>query len=172
MEDELMSVERAAQYAGGLSKWTIHAWLSKRKIPRTKVGGRTMIRRSALDAYIVSCNLDALKTDQVAAPGSAVSSNAVRDVDGYSMENANQESDSEQRRGPSLPVRSPKSRSQQELFPDGETEPLDSCATGRLAVRSLDPLSMEKVPKQLPFARKAKDRKSENQKPQVRESDK
>jgi excisionase family DNA binding protein len=48
MEDRLMSVNEAAQQLGGISKWTIHAWLSQGKLRRTKVGGRTMIRESEL----------------------------------------------------------------------------------------------------------------------------
>jgi excisionase family DNA binding protein len=50
--DELLSVDEAARRLGGLSKYTIHAWLSKGKLPRTKVGSRTMIRASALEAVI------------------------------------------------------------------------------------------------------------------------
>jgi excisionase family DNA binding protein len=50
--DNLISVEEAAKRLGGLSKWTIHAWLSKGKMQRTKVGGRTMIRESELQKVI------------------------------------------------------------------------------------------------------------------------
>lgn len=46
--DQLLSVEEAAQRLGGISKWTVHAWLSQGKLRRTKVGGRTMIRESEL----------------------------------------------------------------------------------------------------------------------------
>jgi len=46
--EQLLSIEEAARKLGGLSKWTIHAWLSKGKLQRTKVGGRTMIRESEL----------------------------------------------------------------------------------------------------------------------------
>ncbi len=46
--DTLFSVEEAAKRLGGLSKWTIHGWLSRGKLQRTKVGGRTMIRESEL----------------------------------------------------------------------------------------------------------------------------
>ena len=42
--DTLLSVEEAARKLGGLSKYTIHAWLSSGKLRRTKVGSRTMIR--------------------------------------------------------------------------------------------------------------------------------
>ena len=50
--DRLYSVEGAAQYLGGLSKYTIHAWLSTGKLRRTKVGSRTMIRESELQGVI------------------------------------------------------------------------------------------------------------------------
>ena len=46
--EQLLSVEEAARRLGGISKWTIHAWLSNGKILRTKVGARTMIRESEL----------------------------------------------------------------------------------------------------------------------------
>jgi excisionase family DNA binding protein len=50
--DDLLSVEAAAKRLGGISKWTVHAWLSKGKLVRTKVGGRTMIRESELHKVI------------------------------------------------------------------------------------------------------------------------
>jgi len=50
--DNLLSVEEAARRLGGISKWTLHAWLSKGKLQRTKVGGRTMIRESELQKVI------------------------------------------------------------------------------------------------------------------------
>jgi excisionase family DNA binding protein len=46
--DTLLSVEEAARKLGGLSKYTIHAWLSSGKLRRTKVGSRTMIREGEL----------------------------------------------------------------------------------------------------------------------------
>jgi excisionase family DNA binding protein len=46
--EQLISVEEAARRLGGLSKWTIRAWLSQGRLRRTKVGGRTMIRESEL----------------------------------------------------------------------------------------------------------------------------
>ena len=54
--DRLYSVEDAAQYLGGLSKYTIHAWLSSGKLRRTKVGSRTMLRESDLQSFIDRCN--------------------------------------------------------------------------------------------------------------------
>lgn len=50
--DALLSVNEAAKRLGGISKWTVHAWLSQGKLQRTKVGGRTMIRESELARVI------------------------------------------------------------------------------------------------------------------------
>lgn len=50
--EKLYSVQDAARQLGGISKWTIHSWLSKGKLQRTKVGGRTMIRESELRRII------------------------------------------------------------------------------------------------------------------------
>ena len=50
--DTLISVEEAARILGGISKWTVHAWLSQGKLQRTKVGSRTMIRASELAKVI------------------------------------------------------------------------------------------------------------------------
>jgi len=50
--ENLISIEEAAKRLGGISKWTVHAWLSQGKLQRTKVGGRTMIRESELQRVI------------------------------------------------------------------------------------------------------------------------
>jgi excisionase family DNA binding protein len=50
--DQLISVGQAAQRLGGISKWTVYAWLSQGRLQRTKVGGRTMIRESELQKVI------------------------------------------------------------------------------------------------------------------------
>ena len=50
--DALLSIEEAARRLGGLSKYTIHAWLSSGKLRRTKVGSRTMILESDLAAVV------------------------------------------------------------------------------------------------------------------------
>ncbi len=50
--DELLSIGEAAKRLGGISKWTVHAWLSAGKLRRTKVGSRTMIRESELQKVI------------------------------------------------------------------------------------------------------------------------
>jgi excisionase family DNA binding protein len=48
----LLSIEEVARRLGGISKWTVHAWLSQGRLQRTKVGGRTMIRESELQKVI------------------------------------------------------------------------------------------------------------------------
>ena len=50
--DALLSVDEAARRLGGISKWTVHAWMAKGKLRRTKVGSRTMIRESELERVI------------------------------------------------------------------------------------------------------------------------
>jgi excisionase family DNA binding protein len=50
--DPLLSIDEVARKLGGLSKYTIHAWLSAGKLRRTKVGSRTMIRESELQRII------------------------------------------------------------------------------------------------------------------------
>jgi len=50
--DALLSIEEAARRLGGISKWTLHAWLSQGRLQRTKVGARTMIRTSELQKVV------------------------------------------------------------------------------------------------------------------------
>lgn len=50
--EQLLSVEEAARRLGGVSKWTVHGWLAKGRLQRTKVGSRTMIRESELAKVI------------------------------------------------------------------------------------------------------------------------
>lgn len=50
--DALVSVEEAAKRLGGISRWTVHAWLSQGRLRRTKVGSRTMIRESELERFV------------------------------------------------------------------------------------------------------------------------
>lgn len=50
--DRLYSVPESAKELGGISKWTVHAWLSQGRLKRTKVGSRTMIRGSELQKVI------------------------------------------------------------------------------------------------------------------------
>jgi excisionase family DNA binding protein len=53
---KLYTVGGAAEFLGGISKWTVHSWLAKGKLRRTKVGARTMIRECDLQAFLASCN--------------------------------------------------------------------------------------------------------------------
>lgn len=46
--ETLYSVEDAARKLGGVSKFTIYAWMSRGVLERTRVGGRVMVRESAL----------------------------------------------------------------------------------------------------------------------------
>jgi excisionase family DNA binding protein len=50
--ERLLSVKEAAAQLG-ISKFTVEAWLSQKKMQRTKVGRRTMIRLSELDKVVV-----------------------------------------------------------------------------------------------------------------------
>lgn len=76
--DSLISVDEAARRLGGLSKYTIHAWLAKGKLRRTKVGSRTMIRESELARVIEDDGKspgrphpEQASADRQAAPGAA-----------------------------------------------------------------------------------------------------
>ena len=54
--EPLYSVEEAARRLGGVSKWTVHSWLSKGRLKRTKVGKRTMVKESDLLQFLKDCN--------------------------------------------------------------------------------------------------------------------
>ncbi len=51
-EDPLHSVTSAAQFLGGVSHWTIRAYLRDGRLRRTKVGARTFVRQSELEKII------------------------------------------------------------------------------------------------------------------------
>jgi excisionase family DNA binding protein len=53
-EDRLFSVRDAAAYLGGLSPFTVHAWLSSGRLKRVKIGSRTMLRQSELERFIAA----------------------------------------------------------------------------------------------------------------------
>lgn len=50
--EELVSIKEAARRLGGISVYTVQAWLSSGKLRRTKVGARTMLRVSELERVI------------------------------------------------------------------------------------------------------------------------
>jgi hypothetical protein len=47
-DDPLHSIPSAANFLGGVSVWTVRAWLTQARLKRTKVGSRTFIRESEL----------------------------------------------------------------------------------------------------------------------------
>lgn len=65
---KLYSVADAAAFLGGISKWTVHAWLAKGKLRRTKVGSRTMIRECDLQTFIDGCNPQTAKDTAESVP--------------------------------------------------------------------------------------------------------
>jgi hypothetical protein len=52
MEDRLHSISSACNFLGGVSKNTLQGWLSQGRLPRAKVGSRTMVWESALRRMI------------------------------------------------------------------------------------------------------------------------
>ena len=50
--ERLLDVNETAQALGGISKYTVQAWLSKGKLRKTKVGSRTMIRESEIERFL------------------------------------------------------------------------------------------------------------------------
>jgi excisionase family DNA binding protein len=69
--DALLAVEEVARRLGGLSKWTVYAWLSQGKLNRTKVGGRTMVPESELRRVI---------SDSIAAQASTPTDQQVKEM--------------------------------------------------------------------------------------------
>ena len=48
---ELLTTKEAAEVLR-VSHWTVSAWLSQGKLKRTKAGGRTLIARTDLEAFL------------------------------------------------------------------------------------------------------------------------
>jgi excisionase family DNA binding protein len=46
--EPLYSVTEAARMLGGVSKFTVYAWMNRGLLERTRVGGRVMVRESSL----------------------------------------------------------------------------------------------------------------------------
>jgi excisionase family DNA binding protein len=59
--DKLYSIKDAGQRLGGISPWTIEAWLSKGKLKRTKAGRRTLISETEIQRFLAECGLAASK---------------------------------------------------------------------------------------------------------------
>ena len=56
MAQVLLSVEEAAQKLGGVSRWSVYAWMSQGRLRKTKVGSRVMVAEGDLEAFIAQCN--------------------------------------------------------------------------------------------------------------------
>jgi len=54
--ENLFPVPEVARRLGGVSPWTVRAWLSQGKLRRTKVGGRTMVSERAIADFLEKCN--------------------------------------------------------------------------------------------------------------------
>lgn len=54
--EPMYSVEEAGKKLGGVSRWTIYAWMSRGKLERTRVGGRVMVKESSLLKLIRECS--------------------------------------------------------------------------------------------------------------------
>jgi excisionase family DNA binding protein len=50
--EKLYPVRESAKALGGVSEWTVRAWLSQGLLRRTKVGRRTMIAESELERFV------------------------------------------------------------------------------------------------------------------------
>ena len=50
--DKLHSVDSAAEFLGGVSPYTIRAWLTAGRLTRIKIGRRTMVYESELRSLI------------------------------------------------------------------------------------------------------------------------
>ena len=65
---KLYSIESAAEFLGGLSPWTIRAWLSQGRLTRVKVGSRTMV-----------CEAELIAMAKPETPAQAAARNSKRD---------------------------------------------------------------------------------------------
>lgn len=54
--ERLIDIKDAARKLGGLSVWTLRAWVRDGKLKRTKVGRRVMFRESDLESFVRSQN--------------------------------------------------------------------------------------------------------------------
>ena len=53
--EELFSVAETAQKLGGISPWTVRAWISQGRLEKTKVGARTMVSVRAMREFLNQC---------------------------------------------------------------------------------------------------------------------
>ena len=68
MTNVLLSVEQAAERLGGVSRWTLYAWMHQGKLRKTKVGARVMVSEADLQTFLAKCNPETrAETDGVPA---------------------------------------------------------------------------------------------------------
>jgi len=65
--EKLIDIPTAARMLGGLSHWTIRAWLAQGKLRATHVGGRTMLSEAELERFLRD-EQDRARTKKVPAP--------------------------------------------------------------------------------------------------------
>ena len=53
--DELFSILETARKVGGVSPWTVRAWISQGRLEKTKVGARTMVSARAIREFLNDC---------------------------------------------------------------------------------------------------------------------
>lgn len=67
--DKLHDVPSAAEWLGGVSTWSVRAWLSQGRLRRVKVGRRTMIWESELKRFVgYKSQLSTQSADQRSTP--------------------------------------------------------------------------------------------------------
>ena len=49
---DLLTTKEAADLLR-VSHWTVSAWLSQKKLPRVKAGGRTLIAKADIEAFLL-----------------------------------------------------------------------------------------------------------------------
>ena len=54
--ENLYSLGEAARKLGGISIWTVRAWLSQGRLRPTKVGRRTMVSERELERFLAECS--------------------------------------------------------------------------------------------------------------------
>jgi excisionase family DNA binding protein len=50
--DNIFNLEEAGRKLGGISVWTLRAWLKQGRLKATKVGGRTMLAEAELERFL------------------------------------------------------------------------------------------------------------------------
>jgi excisionase family DNA binding protein len=56
--ERLFSVQDTAEILGGISKWTIYAWIKQGRLRRVKLGSRTMVTQSEINRIIAEGSED------------------------------------------------------------------------------------------------------------------